>query len=178
MDEETADQHEIFLTLFTANEAAIRAFVRRLVPTRQDTEDVMQGIALVLWRKFHELDDRKSFRRWAFGVARYESLAWLRDKCRDRHVLSEDVLDLVADESTRCEAWLQAQRHALDECLEKLPQPQRGLVLAAYAPQAEIQRVAKQSGRTVGAFYQWLHRIRLQLLECTRRTLQSEGCHE
>ena len=175
MDEETADKHEIFLTLFTANEAAIRAFVRRLVPTRQDTADVMQGIALVLWRKFHELDDRDGFRKWAFRVARYESLGWLRDKCRDRHVLAEDVLNVVAEEATRGEARLAAQRDALDECLEKLPQPQRQLVLAAYAPEAEIQRVADQSGRTVGAFYQWLHRIRLQLVECTRRTLQAEG---
>lgn len=175
MDEETADKHEIFLTLFTANEAAIRAFVRRMVPTRQDTADVMQGIALVLWRKFHELEDRKGFRRWAFRVARFESLGWLRDKGRDRHVLSEDVLHMVADEATRGEARLTAQRDALEECLEKLPQPQRQLVLAAYAPDAEIQRVAEQSGRTVGAFYQWLHRTRLQLVECTRQTLQSEG---
>lgn len=175
MDENTADKHEIFLTLFTKNEAAIRAFVRRMVPTRQDTADVMQGIALVLWRKFHELDDRDGFRKWAFRVARYESLGWLRDKRRDRHVLSEDVLNLVADESTRSDAWLAAQRDALDECLEKLPQPQRRLVLAAYAPNAEIQQVAEQSGRTVVAFYQWLHRIRLRLVECTRRTLQTEG---
>ncbi len=178
MDEETADKHEIFLTLFTANEAAIRAFVRRMVPTRQDSADVMQGIALVLWRKFHELDDRDGFRKWAFSVARYESLGWLRDKCRDRHVLSEDVLNVVAEESARRESWLAEQRDALDACLEKLPQPQRRLVLAAYAPEAEIQQVAQQSGRTVAAFYQWLHRIRLQLVECTRRTLQAEGCHE
>lgn len=175
MDEESADKHEIFLTLFTANEAAIRAFVRRLVPTRLDTADVMQGIALVLWRKFHELDDRDGFRKWAFRVARYESLGWLRDKGRDRHVLSEDVFQLVADESTRAEALLAAQRHALDECLEKLPQPQKQLVLAAYAPEAQIQQVAQQSGRTVAAFYQWLHRMRLQLVECTRRTLQTKG---
>ncbi|TWU51794.1 sigma-70 family RNA polymerase sigma factor [Rubripirellula reticaptiva] len=175
MDEETANKNEVFLTLFTANEAAIRAFVRRLVPTQQDTADVMQGIALVLWRKFHELDDHAGFRKWAFRVARYESLGWLRDKCRDRHVLSEDVIHLLAEESTRREAWLAAQREALDECLEKLPKQQRQLVLAAYSPEVEIQQVAQQSGRTVGAFYQWLHRTRLQLIECTRRTLQTEG---
>lgn len=175
MDEESADKHELFLMLFTANEAAIRAFVRRLVPTRQDTADVMQGITLVLWRKFDQLDDRDGFRKWAFRVARYESLGWLRDKGRDRHVLSEDLLHLVAEEAARDESWLAAQRDALDECLEKLPQPNRQLVLAAYAPEAEIQQVAQRSGRTVGAFYQWLHRIRLQLVECTRRTLGTEG---
>ncbi|TWT54814.1 RNA polymerase sigma factor [Rubripirellula amarantea] len=175
MKDKTADKHETFLALFTENEAAIRAFVRRMVPTRQDTSDVMQGVALVLWRKFDELEDLDGFRKWAFRVARYEALGWLRDTGRDRHVLSVDVIKVVVDESAHNEAKLAAQRDALDGCLEKLPTPHRQLVLAAYAPQADMQQVAKQSGRTVNAFYQWLHRIRLQLVECTRRTLQLEG---
>lgn len=167
-------QNELFLRLFTANEPAVRAYVRRLVPTRDDAADVMQGVSLVLWRKFGELDDPNSFRKWAFGVARYETLAWLRDKSRDRLVLSDDVLQTIAHESTRDESRLSAQREALEGCLEKLPQDQRKLVLAAYAPDVGIVQVAKQSGRTVNAFYQWLHRMRVRLMECTHRVLQAE----
>ena len=59
MEQDNAAIHEHFLTLFTVNEPAIRAFVRRLVPTRQDAADVMQDVALVLWRKFRELEDRR-----------------------------------------------------------------------------------------------------------------------
>jgi hypothetical protein len=61
MDHENAEFHEQFLRLFTANEAAIRAYVRRLVPTRDDAADVMQGISLVLWKKFAELDELDGF---------------------------------------------------------------------------------------------------------------------
>ena len=92
----SGDPQDRFLRLFTANDAAIRAFVRSLVPTRQDAEDVMQEIAVVLWRKFSELPD-DDFRRWAFGVARYEILAWRRDKARDRHLFGDDTLDLLAE---------------------------------------------------------------------------------
>lgn len=175
MDERESQTHALFLTLFTANEPAIRAYVRRLVPTRQDSADVMQSIALVLWRKFEELHDPDGFRPWAFGIARYEALGWLRDKARNRLVLAEDVLEVVAEESSQQESRLAAQRDALADCLEKLPGDQRELVLAAYAPGASIQKVADRSGRTVAAFYQWLHRMRARLLECTRRTLQTEG---
>lgn len=167
--------HEQFLRLFTANEAAIRAYVRRLVPTRHDAADVMQELSLVLWRKFADLYDRDGFRKWAFAVARYEALAWLRDKARDRHVLAEDVLAMVAEESAREEPKLAAQRDALECCLQKLSSENRSLVLAAYEPGAKIEHVAKQSNRTVGGFYQWLHRIRLHLLECTQRILRTEG---
>jgi RNA polymerase sigma-70 factor (ECF subfamily) len=175
MEQGSVTTHERFLTLFTVNEPAIRAFVRRLVPTRQDAADVMQDVALVLWRKFSELEEPDQFRKWAFGVARYETLAWLRDKARDRLVLADEVLQAVAHESSLIEDELSAQREALDGCLEKLPTAQRTLVLAAYEPDVRIHDVAEQSGRTVAAFYQWLHRMRLRLLECTRRTLQAEG---
>lgn len=167
--------HEQFLRLLTANEPAIRAYVRRLVPTRHDAADVMQRISLVLWKKFRELDEPESFRKWAFGVARYEALAWLREKSRDRLVLAEDVVQAVASESAQNEERLSLQRAALEGCLEKLPSKQRTLLLAAYAPDVLIHEVAKQSGRTVAAFYQWLHRMRSRLLECTRQSLQAEG---
>jgi RNA polymerase sigma-70 factor (ECF subfamily) len=175
MDQENVEFHEQFLRLFTANEPAIRAYVRRLVPTRHDAADVMQGISLVLWKKFGELNEPDNFRKWSFGVARYETLAWLRDKTRDRLVLADDVLQTVAHESSQDEERLSAQREALENCLEKLPSEQRNLVLAAYTPDVGIQEVARQSGRTLAAFYQWLHRMRVRLLECTRRTLQAEG---
>ena len=175
MEDHSATTHERFLTQFTLNEPAIRAFVRRLVPTRQDAADVMQGVALVLWRKFEELKEPEQFRKWAFGVARYETLAWLRDKARDRLVLAEDVLKTVAEESAQIENQLSAQREALEGCLGKLPDEDRALVLAAYAPNVRVQDVAGRSGRTVAAFYQWLHRMRMRLLQCTRRTLQAEG---
>jgi RNA polymerase sigma-70 factor (ECF subfamily) len=175
MDPEKPQVHEQFLTLFTANEPAIRAYVRRLVPTRHDAADVMQAVSLVLWKKFCELDQPDDFRKWSFGVARYQALAWLRDKARDRLVLAEDVLRNVANESAQDEERLSAQREALEGCLERLPKQQRAVIMAAYAPDVGIQSAAKQSGRTVAAFYQWLHRVRLQLLECTRRALGREG---
>lgn len=175
MAEELTDVGERFLTLFTPNEPAIRAFVRRLVPSRQDAAEIMQGVALVLWRKFQELDDPSQFRPWAFGVARFEAFAWLRDEARNRMVLANEVLDAVASDSLEIEDRLSFQRDALEACLNRLSGDQRQLILAAYAPQVQIQEVAVRSGRTVAAFYQWLHRMRMQLLECTRRKLQAGG---
>ncbi|MEY5012122.1 MAG: hypothetical protein RLZZ253_3261, partial [Verrucomicrobiota bacterium] len=66
--------------------------MRRLVPQWTDADDVMQDVSVVLWEKFPALPESQDFRVWAFGVARYEVLAWLRDKGRDRLVLTEDVV--------------------------------------------------------------------------------------
>ena len=102
----STDRHREFLRCFTANEAAIRAYVRRLVPLRSDADDVMQEVAVVLWEKFDEFRVGGDFRAWALGVARFEVLAWLRDKARDRLVLAQDVAELLADETRRDEPRL------------------------------------------------------------------------
>lgn len=164
-------QHHDFLRVFVANELALRAYVRRLVPTRQDADDVMQEVCVVLWNKFGELRDLKDFRAWAFGVARYAALAWRRDKARDRLILDEDVVMKLAEEEVGEESKLQRQRDALEDCIQKVPERQRDLLMQAYQPEARIRDVARDSGRSVPGFYQWLHRIRQLLLDCVRRSL-------
>lgn len=95
------DRHDRFLRLYVEHEEALRGFVRSLVPTLEDAREVMQQTAAVLWRKF---DDSADFRPWAFGVAKFEALAFLRDSARDRHVFGDEVLALLearANEAAR-----------------------------------------------------------------------------
>jgi RNA polymerase sigma-70 factor (ECF subfamily) len=108
-------------------------------------------------------------------VAKYEALAWLRDKRRDRLVLAEDVLEQLAPEATELEPVLDSHRAELEAWLEKLPTEQRTVLLAAYEPGACIKDIAERSRRTVGDFYPWLHRMRLQLLDCVRRGMALES---
>jgi RNA polymerase sigma-70 factor (ECF subfamily) len=175
MSPDEKQQHQSFLRAFTAHEPAIRAFVRRLVPTRADADDVMQEAAIVLWEKFGGFREGADFRGWAFGVARFKVLAWLRDKGRDRLVLDDDVVDLLAAESANDEPRLDRQRRALETCADKLAPDQRALLMQAYQPEVRVQDVAAASGRTVAGFYQWLHRIRRTLLDCVRRELAKEA---
>ena len=169
-----SERHHRFLRAFTMQEPAIRAYVRRFLPTRADADDVMQEVSVVLWEKFESFQPDGDFRSWAFGVARYEVLAWLRDKGRDKLVLDETVVTKLADESPDREPHLERQREALESCMQKVPVDQRRLLMQAYQPQARMQEVAQESGRTTTGFYQWLHRMRQMLMDCIRRTLAQE----
>lgn len=169
-----SQRHHQFLRSFTAHEAAIRAYVRRLVPTRADAEDVMQETSVVLWEKFDTFREDGDFRSWAFGVARFEVLGWLRDKGRDRMVLDEEVITKLADAADDDEPRLARQREALEACMEKVGTDQRELLLQAYGEDSQIREVARHSGRTIPGFYQWLHRMRKLLLDCIRRSIAGE----
>ena len=170
-DTDNNDHHHEFLRHFTTHEPAVRAFIRRLVPSRADADDILQEIAIVLWEKFAEFRPDGDFRAWAFGIARFKVLSWLRDRGRDRLVLDSDVIGLIAEESLPLESRLEQQRVALETCFEKMPTKERDLLVRAYERNAKIQEVALTSGRSVGGFYQWLHRRRKILQDCITRAL-------
>ncbi len=163
--------HHQFLRLFAEHEPAVRTYVRSLLPSRSDAAEVMQEVAVLLWQKFAEFDGTRDFRKWAFGVARFEVLAFLRDRARDRHVFDDALLSQLADEAALAAGRHDTQREALETCLQKLTTQQRDLVLRAYAPQANMGDLAGERGQTPMSLYKVLHRIRQALLDCVRREI-------
>jgi RNA polymerase sigma-70 factor (ECF subfamily) len=168
------DRHDLFLRLYVEHEGALNGFVRTLVPNREAAREVMQEVAVVVWRRFEELSDVRDFRPWAFGVAKFKALAFMRDQMRDKLVFDADVMELLAAEVATGADGLEAERDALDECLGKLDAAQRRLLDAAYAPGVRMDELAVSLGRSPAAFYQTIHRIRLALLDCTQRVLKRE----
>jgi RNA polymerase sigma-70 factor (ECF subfamily) len=166
MDPADGDNHDQFLRLYVENEEALRGFVRSLVPTLDDAREVMQDVAAVLWRKFDDLNSLEDFRRWAFGVAKFEALAFRRDRARDRHIFSDNLIALLEDEAAEAGEHDRREERALEDCLTKLPKAQRELVEFAYSPGARIDELARESGRTPMSLYKALHRIRMVLADC------------
>jgi len=171
---DSADPQERFLRLLACYEPVLRAFVRGLLPPTADADEVMQEVSLVAWRKFGNLEDPSLFPRWACVIARYEVLKYRRAHARDRLMLDEDIMTKLAEESLEELPRREQQLRALDRCLEKLPSKRRELVLQAYAPEGSIRDLAARTGRTEGALYQLLARIRLGLLRCVERSLAQE----
>lgn len=165
------DHHDEFLRLFMAHEAALRGFLRSLLFSNEEVREVLQDTAVVLWRKYEPGMTPDAFGRWAFGVARMETLAFRRDRARDRHVFGDDIHELLEQTAAARAPADDERRLALEACLEKLPPDKLRLVMAAYAPDARIDEVAKSLGRTAMAVYKSLHRIRMGLAECIEKRM-------
>ena len=165
------DPHETFLRLWMRHEPELRAFVRSCCPRAQEVDDVMQEVSVAALRKFSTLDDHSAFGPWACLIARYELLSARRRFARDRLVLAEDVIQLLAEEGAQELSLRQRQLRALDQCIEKLPRERRELTLAAYAKDTTIREMARQLERTEGSLYQLLARIRMELHRCMTREL-------
>jgi RNA polymerase sigma-70 factor (ECF subfamily) len=166
------DPHETFLRLWTVHEPELRAYVRCCCPKAQEVDDVMQEVSIAALRKFSTLDDHSAFGPWACLIARYELLTARRRYARDRLVLSEDIVGLLAEEGAEELPLRQRQLQVLDQCVEKLPSERRELTLAAYGKDTTIRDLATRLKRSEGSLYQLLSRIRKELHRCMERTLE------
>lgn len=175
MSPDEQQRHDRFLRFFVENEEALSGFVRSMVHGREEAREVMQEVAAVLWRKFDEAMTAEDFRRWAFGIARFEAMAAVRDKTRDRHTFSYDLLRQLADEAEQSSDQFEAEREVLERCMQKLPESHRKLVAAAYERGVRIDALAAKMGRSAMSLYKMLHRIRVALFECAQRELAQEG---
>ncbi len=168
---EKEPDRELFVRLLMRHDRAIRAYLRGLLPTATDVDEVMQEVSVVVWRKFDQLDDPENFPRWACVIARYEVLMHRRKKARDRLVLGEEIEQLIAEEGLDELSLRQHQLEALERCLDRLRPERKQLVLRIYAAEALMKTIAKQLGKSPEAIYKMISRLRRQLLDCVQRTL-------
>lgn len=163
---EEADHYELFVRRFTHFEPDLRRFIRSLLPTHTDADEVLQQTAMVIWKKFDQYDPDTHFMKWACVIARFEALSYRRKMARDRLVFREDILDLMAEEGLEEEDSRKAEEAALESCLADLPDRQRQLVKLAYTPGIKTRDLAEEAGATPEAFYMRLNRIRRALAKC------------
>ena len=170
---ENAD--EKFVQMFAEHERDLRAFVRSMGLDWSAVDDVIQMVSLVMLRKWHEFDVDSDFMLWARVITRFEVLKFHRKVARDRHVFSENVMELLAraaeeiDSSGRSEDY----RNALQECIKTLPERSGRLIRAAYAEDRTIREVANDVGQSATAFYKTLNRIREKLRHCVQQRLDA-----
>ena len=167
------DKGEIFVRLLLEHEPQVRVFLRRLLPTWNDVDEVLQEASLVAWRKFDEFQQGTAFGGWLLTIARFEALKYRRRIAKTPLVFADDVWEMLAsDEADDTEATFQPY---LQSCLEKLGTEQRALVLHVHTPGVVIREVALASGRSEEALYKAIQRLRTTLLDCVTRSIAREG---
>jgi RNA polymerase sigma-70 factor (ECF subfamily) len=169
------DPYEAFVVELSRQEPRIRTYVRPLVRSLDDLDEVMQQTCVVLWRKYSEFEPGSDFLAWACTVARFEVLKFRRTRARDRHMFSEELIALLADEEAAEFSRRERERQALAKCIGQLPPQQRELIERCYGAGVSIKEVAESLGRSATSLYKALDRIRGLLLQCIERSLAEEA---
>jgi RNA polymerase sigma-70 factor (ECF subfamily) len=172
------DAHALFVRLLLAHESRVRGFIRGLVPTWNDVDEVLQQASLVAWQKFAAFDPHTDFGRWLMVIARFEALKHRRRAARGPRCFSHETWELLASEADPASHdgnRIARRRAALEECLAGLAEHRRQALLEAHMPGVRIGALARRLGQREQAFYKTIQRLRATLLDCMRRRLSAEA---
>ena len=169
VDEPAPSEH--FVREITRCQNGVFAYILSLVGNPDTARDILQDTNVVLWRKAGEFRESSNFMAWALGVARLEVLAFRRDHQRDRHVFDDQVLEQLASEYAASADDPDDRQRAFEDCFEQLPERQRELLAARYAPDGSVKAIAETRGQSAGALSVTLSRIRTALANCIKAKL-------
>ena len=158
-----------FVRLLTVEQTRLFSYIATLLGELNDASNVLQQTNMVLWRKADEFTVGTNFQVWARKVAYYQTLAYLRDRKRDKHIFDEALILQIA--SRPVETDEDERRVALRHCLGSISEDSLDLVRQRYAPGKSIADIAKQRHKSQGAIRMALMRIRQALVDCIERQL-------
>lgn len=166
---------ERFVQQLAENQNRLYGYIYSLLGNHARAADVVQETNLVMWRKVAEFQTDKPFLPWAFAIARFQVLAHLRDKKRDRCLLDNHLVETLSRDLEQQSEQLESLRAALRVCLKRLPQEQRNLVELRYFNRQSIKSVASEIGKTPGAVKVAMLRVRRTLGSCIEERLATEN---
>ena len=165
------DPHEEFLGLFVRQQADLRAFIGSLVRDREARDDVLQEVALVLWREFDRYDRGRPFGAWARGIAAKKIMQRWEQTSRQSVPFSPEAIQAILDAYERTEPTASLKADALQHCVERLPEKSRQLLTLRYEESLKLHQIAGRLHSTLDAVHKALSRIRARLQECVERRL-------
>jgi RNA polymerase sigma-70 factor, ECF subfamily len=164
-----------FSELLQQSRSRVYGLIHAIVLNDMDAQDLFQQTAIVLWEKFGDFQPGTDFTAWALQVARFKSINFVRQRRREQDRLSDVAVECLYQASLAApEDMGDARLDALKGCMAKLSTADRSFLVKCYDGKSQVKDVAEQLGRSPGAAYGALHRIRKALLECIRRQVSMQ----
>jgi RNA polymerase sigma-70 factor (ECF subfamily) len=161
---------EGFADAMTDAQQPLYVFICSLLGGAAEADDVLQEVNLVLWRKMREYH-AGSFLAWAYRIARFQVMAHLKKRARDRRVLHDDVLDRIAARAERRGVGSEDLMEMLGHGLERLSARQREYLELRYRHGLTIAEIADRLSTTQETVLVMLCRARSALQRHLRTML-------
>lgn len=162
-------------TAIEQNRGWLKAYVLSLTGSPWDSDDIVQEVFQVAYRKWSALTPGSNFGGWLRGIARNLVLEHCR---RNKRVVLMDPDDAVtyldriaarSEERSMDPFYAKRRKRMLRECMQTLTERTRKLVALRYAAGYSMERIAQAVNSTISAVNVAIFRARRTLTECVRR---------
>jgi len=168
---------EEFTVLWTRAMPPVFAYVSSLVPSYHDAQDIIQEVAIVLFRRREDYQRDKSFTSWAIGIARIAARAHWRKQQKQDVPWSPEILETLEAECETMAPELTLRLQYLDDCVKTLQLAGRSwdLFSLRYREGLPPRKIAELRGMASGTVRVTLNRIRDALRSCIEQRMGKEA---
>ena len=173
---------QAFAGIVRQYQSRVRAYLARYVRDRDAVEDLAQDTFLTAYRSLASYRGESSLGVWLIGIARNVALMHVRDQARRRAretevlqaALGRWLTDALEKDSTQL-ADRDQTLHALEQCLQELPEHSSALVENYYFKGRTAIEMAREQGKKESAIGMMLLRIREILGRCIKTRMAETG---
>ncbi len=170
-----ADDEEIleeFVRQLTNHQSDLLFYIRALCGDADAASDIRQLVNMILWRKRSIFRPGSSFKAWAFRIAQLEVKAYLRKSSKNKcYSFDPELFETLATELPVLIDEFPERRLALIECLKGLTEKDDQLIRHHYFSNGTLDRLATDTGRSVGTLKARLFQLRASLRRCIEEKL-------
>jgi RNA polymerase sigma-70 factor (ECF subfamily) len=134
----------------------------RLLNNADDAQDAVQDAFLKLWNKRNELHEVANNEAFAVTILRNICLDFLKKEKMD---FVDNYVEISAENSLFAEIEMRDNVHKISELIEKLPEPQRQIILFRHWDGFSDEEIVLATGLTEGNIRVLLSRARKTVRE-------------
>lgn len=139
-----------FTRMMRVYDSRLRYYVRRLMASRAEADDLMQEIWLAVWRQVPTLRQPEAFRTWLYRIARNMALKTIRYQTDVQTLDGNDI----ADES---HVFTAEDAEVVHAALDKLPVFHRDVLVLKFIENMTYEEIADTVGCAVGTVRSRMH---------------------
>lgn len=172
---QTMDRDERFVMLWTKSQQTVAGYIHSLVPDHAKADDLLQEVALVLFKKLDQFEEGRPFTPWAIGIAKNFILMDRRSYARSKIKFSNEMVDILAQSYEGMVDEMDHRIEALRKCMKVLSAIQTKVLKLQYVKSLSTEEIALQIGKAPVATRVLLSRCKAKVRECITSRLQQEG---
>ena len=141
----SSDRERGFKMLMNSFQVPIYNYIRRLVVSHEDAEDVLQEVFIRVFRHIDQFREESSLSTWIYRIATNESLRLLNSRKRRETVSTEDIQENLIS-SLKASDYVDYENELavkFQEAILRLPEKQRLIFNLRYYDELDYEEIAR-----------------------------------